>query len=362
MPATARSSLQVEARIRPGCRTEVRSVRQTLRGPTPLGRTLWAALPLLLSGCGPASFLITPVSTKQALTEEVVLRESAWATQKIALVDVDGILQNARPTTLLGTVGENPVSLLAEKLDKAAEDKNVRAVVLRINSPGGGATATDLMYNELCRFRQRSGKPVIAVLLDVGASGGYYLACGADRIHALPTTVTGSIGVVMIAPELSGTMQKIGLRVNVIKSGELKDMGSLFREMSAQDRAVFQGLIDGMYGRFLDVVAAARSGVERERLRQLADGRVFLGTEAKQLGLVDEVGTLRDALSAAKTACGLADINVKVVQYGRPLAYRPNIYAHYDQPPGQVNLVNVRLPDWLASPSPQLMYIWAPGW
>ncbi len=316
----------------------------------------------VLAGCGPTSFLITPVSAKQTLTEEVVLRESLWATKKIALIDVDGVLQNTRPTSLLGAGGENPVSLLAEKLDKAAEDKNVRAVVLRINSPGGGVTATDLMYDELRRFRERTGKPVVAVLLDVGASGGYYLACGADKIYALPTTVTGSIGVIMIAPELSGTMQKIGMHVNVIKSGELKDMGSLFREMNEKDRAVFQGLIDGMYGRFLDVVATSRRGLDRERLRQLADGRVYLGAEAKELGLIDEVGTLHDALAGAKQASGLADIKVKVVQYGRPLAYRPNIYAHYDAPPGQVNLINVQLPDWLSSPSPQLMYIWAPGW
>ena len=134
-------------------------------------------------------------------------------------------------------------------------DKDVRAVVLRINSPGGGVTATDLMYGEVLRFRAQTGKPVIAAMLDVAASGGYYLACAADTIYAQPTTVTGSIGVIMMAPEFAGTMQKIGVRVNVIKSGEMKDMGSPFREMNEQDRAVLQGLIDGMYARFLDVVA-----------------------------------------------------------------------------------------------------------
>jgi protease-4 len=319
-------------------------------------------LPLVLLGCGPTSFLITPVPAKQALTEEVVLRESAWAVKKIALIDVEGVLQNVRATSLLGMAGENPVSLFAEKLDKAAQDPNVRAVVLRINSPGGGVTATDLMYDELQHFRQRTHKPVIAALLDVGASGGYYLACGADKIYALPTTVTGSIGVIMIAPEFSGTLQKIGAHVNVIKSGELKDMGSLFREMTDKDRAVLQGLIDGMYGRFLDVVAKSRTALDREHLRQLADGRVFLGHEAKDVGLIDEVGTLRHALAGAKQAGGLANVKIKVVEYARPLAYRPNIYARSDPPPGQVNLVNVQLPDWLSNPAAQLMYIWAPGW
>jgi protease IV len=318
---------------------------------------------VLLAGCGPTSFVITPISAKQELNEDVVQRESVWASKKIALVDVDGVLQNARPSSLLlGTTGENPVSLFKEKLDKAANDADVRAVVLRINSPGGGVTATDLMYSELRRFRERTGKPVIAAMLDVAASGGYYLACGADKIYALPTTVTGSIGVIMLAPEFSGTMTKIGVHMNVIKSGEMKDMGSPFREMNDKDRAVLQGLIDGMYARFLGVVAGSRKAVEGDRLRQLADGRVFLGEEAKKLGLIDEVGSVPDALAAAKEAAGLANVNVKVVEYSRPLSYRPNIYSQSDQPPAQVNLVNVQLPEWLTGLAPQLMYVWAPGW
>ena len=315
-----------------------------------------------LAGCGPTSFVITPISTRQALVEDVVLRESIWATKKIALIDVEGVLQDARPTSLLGAAGENPVSLFAEKLDQAAKDENVRAVVLRINSPGGGVTATDMMYDDVRRFRQKTGKPVIAAMLDVAASGGYYLACSADKIYAQPTTVTGSIGVIMITPEFAGTMQKIGMHVNVIKSGALKDMGSPFREMNEQDRAVLQGLIDGMYARFLEVVGHARTGIEPDELRKLADGRVYLASDAKDKGLIDEIGTLRDALAAAKVGAGLENVKVKVVAYSRPLAYRPNIYAYGEPPPGQVNLVNVQLPDWLTGSSPQLMYLWAPGW
>lgn len=317
---------------------------------------------LVLAGCGPTSFVVTPISARQTLTESVVLRESPWAVQKIALIDVDGVLQNARPASLLGTAGENPVSLFAEKLDKAASDRYVRAVLLRINSPGGGVTATDLMYDELQRFRQRTQKPVVASLLDVAASGGYYLACGADRIYALPTTVTGSIGVIMIAPEISGTMQKIGVHMNVIKSGALKDMGSPFRPMDEPERAVFQGLIDGMYARFVDVVARSRTALPPQRLKELADGRVYLGGEAQKLGLVDEVGALHEALLGAKAAARLSETPVKVVQYGRPIAHRPNVYASGDAPAPHVSVVNVALPDWLTSPSPQLLYLWAPGW
>jgi len=335
-----------------------------LRRRVAVGSTslLGAVITLLVVGCGPTSFLITPVAARQPLQEEVVLRESLWTLHKVALVDVDGLLQNARPSSLLGPGGENPVSLLAEKLDRAAADPHVKALVLRVNSPGGGVTATDLMYQQLRDFRSRTGKPIIAVMLDVAASGGYYLACAADRIYAHPTTVTGSIGVVMIAPEISGTMEKIGVQVNVIKSGELKDMGSLFRRMGDKERAVFQGLIDGMYARFLEVVTAGRPKLSPEQVRELADGRVFLGAQAKELGLVDEVGTLRAAVDGAKAAAGLGHAKVKVVRYVRPLDYRPNIYARADSPPAQVNVVNLQLPDWLSNPTPQLMYLWAPGW
>jgi protease-4 len=315
---------------------------------------------LLLAGCAPTSFLVTPVSTHQPLRETVVQREGPWAFYKVAVINVDGVLKNAREESLLGTPGENPVSLFKEQLDKAADDGRVRAVVLRINSPGGGVTATDLMYTELCRFKSRTGKPVVASLLDVAASGGYYLACGADHICALPTTVTGSIGVIMMLPEVSGTMQKLGLAVSVIKSGEMKDMGSPFRDMTESERRVFQGLIDGMYDRFLNVVAEGRSSIDTDELTRLADGRVFLGEQALENGLVDEVGTMHDAIRAAKDAAGLGDKDILVVQYARPLAYRPNIYAR--TPAGQVNLVNVELPSWLSGPSPQLMYLWAPGW
>lgn len=334
---------------------------------TRLPETRLALLPGLLSlalsaGCAPTSFIITPVSADQRLRERVILRESDWATEKVALVEVEGLIRNARETSLLGVSGENPVSLFAEKLAKAASDDHVRAVVLRINSPGGTVTASDLMHQELLDFRRRTGKPVIATMMDIGTSGGYYLACAADRIHAHATTITGSIGVIMLLPELTGTMQKIGMTMNVIKSGRMKDSGSMFREMSPEDRELLQGLVDGMYERFVEVVARARPGIEAARLRELADGRVFLGPEAKELGLVDEIGTLREAVDAAKQAAGLTGEWIKVVRYDRPPSYRPNIYAYSDVPPGQVNVINLQLPRWLDDPAPQLLYLWAPGW
>lgn len=332
------------------------------RATVAVGVVVCAAAGWTGPGCGPTSFLITPVPASRALSEHVVLRESAWPTAKVALIDVDGVITNARSKALLGTGGDNPVSVLTEKLDKAADDGAVKAVVLRVNSPGGSVTASDLMYTELRRFRERSGKPVIASLMDVAASGGYYIACAADAILAHPTTVTGSIGVIMMTPDVTGLLGKIGVQANVIKSGEMKDAGSPLRTMSPRERAHFQGMIDAMYGRFVDVVAGSRKSLGRERVRELADGRVYLGEEARAQGLVDGIGTLHDAVAAAKSAAGIASKSVVVVEYAVATAHRPNVYAGAPDSPAQVNILHVELPEWLKSPSPQFLYLWAPEW
>lgn len=316
----------------------------------------------MLAGCAPTSFLITPVSGERRLDEHVVLREAPLATKKIALVDVEGLLKDSREGSLLGMPAESPVALFKEKLDRAARDSRVKAVVLRINSPGGTVTASDLMYEELCRFKKCTGKPVITSMLDLTASGGYYLACASDKIYALPTTVTGSIGVIMLLPEVAGTMQKLGMSMRVFKSGEMKDAGSIFRDMTPRDREMFNDLIARMYARFFAVVHEGRPQIAEDHLREIADGRVFLGPEAQKEGLVDEVGGVYEALGAAKAAAGLCDQNIIVVEYARPPGYRSNVYARTDQPAPQVNMINIQLPDWLNGQSPQMMYLWAPAW
>lgn len=331
----------------------------------PFGTTLsllTCLLVLALSGCAPTSFLITPVSREMQLVEFEVRRDSFFATQKVVIVDVEGVLTDTRARSLLGGEGDNPTAIFKEKLDRAAADPLARAVVLRINSPGGGVTASDLMHGQIRRFRTDHGKPVIACMMDTAASGGYYIACAADRIFAQPTTVTGSIGVISIFPDLSGAMKKLGIGVNVVKSGPLKDAGSPFRDMNETDRRVFTDMIASMYERFLDVVCAGRPGLSRDRLRELADGRVYLAPEAKSVGLIDEIGSLDDAIAAARRAAGLGDRAIVVVQYARSFQHRPNYLATSPANSPSVNLIHVDLPDWLATGSPQFMYLWAPGW
>ncbi len=351
--------------------TTARVLRAARRRPRQVNRValaLVAASLLTAAGCGPTSFLITPVPGERALRESVVIRESVWASRKVAIIDVDGMLQNARPQPIVGPAGDNPVSVFKEKLDRAAKDDRVAAIVLRINTPGGGVTASDLMYAEMRRFKRATEKPVVACMLDLGTSGGYYLACAADHIVAHPTTVTGSIGVIMLSPNIAETLAHIGAEVHIFKSGRMKDAGSPFRKMTDADRELFQKLIDGMYARFLAVVAQARPALAKSgKLEQLADGRVFLGGEALDNGLIDQLGTLNDAIIKAKDLAGLADESVLVVQYSRPLAHRPNFYAD-GSVPGAVSesrateLFDMALPPWLRHSTPQFLYMWAPGW
>jgi protease-4 len=310
-------------------------------------------------GCAPTAYKITPVPVDRKLEERVLIDEGGWGPAKIVLVDVDGILMNKEGFSLFGE-GEHPVSLFVEKLDKAAADRNVRALVLRINSPGGSVTASDLMHSEVLHFKQRTeGKrPVVAVLMDVAASGGYYLACSADEIVAHPTTITGSIGVIAQMVNVAGTMRKIGIQADAIKSGQMKDAGSPLREMKPEEREVFQQLVNQFYDRFVAIVAAGRPSLDEARVREVADGRVYSAQQAKELGFVDQIGTLRDALAEVKEKIG-AD-RVRVVTYQRPMGWKPNIYAEQPAGPPQVNLFNIALPASWTHPGPQFLYLWAP--
>ena len=319
---------------------------------------LFAVL-MVLSGCGPTSFLVQPVPAKKILKESVVHRdEGIFVFDKIAIVDVDGIIVNSSDTGLFGT-GENPVSAYVEKLQKAARDKDVKAVVLRINSPGGTVGGSDLMYHELMSFRKYTKKPVVACILDVGASGGYYLACGCEGILASPACVTGSIGTIMQTVSFAGTMNILGIRADAIKSGDLKDMGSPLKDLRPEERKVLQELIMHFYGNFLDVVQRGRPNLPRNKLEQLADGRVYTAQQAKEVGLIDRIGYLPDAIRWAKELAGVT--KTKVVIYHRPVGYKPNYYASAETLHDKPSLINIDLPRWLRSEGPQFLYLWQVG-
>jgi protease IV len=321
----------------------------------------WLVCLLLLSTTGCFNgFLIKPAHVEGPLDETVIEDAHHIACRnKIAIIDVEGMILNSRTSSLLGDSGENPVSLFRERLDAAAEDPRVKAVVLRINSPGGAVTASDIMYQELNHFRADTHKPVVACMMDVAASGAFYLAMACDRVYAHPSTVTGSIGVIMSLYNASGLFSKLGVTSDPIKSGRNKDLGNPARPMTPEERAILQGMVNSFYDQFVHVVADSRHLPEKE-VRALADGRVYTGLDARKAGLVDEIGYLEDAVQTAMALAGVKD--ARIIGYDRSDGYRGSIYAAVPKVPSQIH-VKLDLPG-LSGPGgagAAFMYLWEPG-
>jgi len=308
---------------------------------------------LALSGCSLVTLDFQPKI--RPLEEETV---EGKGSSKILLLDLSGVLSEDLPSFSLGAPPPR-VPLLArvrEELQKAEKDDQVRALIVRINSPGGTITASDVLYHELVAFKERRKVPVIAAIMDVGASGGYYAALAADTIVANPTTVTGSIGVVMITVNAQGLLEKIGVAPLAIKSGPMKDAGSPFRSLTEPERAVFQGIIDDMYGRFVRLIAQSRKMPE-DRVRAFADGRVYTADQALKLGLVDRVAYLEDVVALARERAGLDE--AKVIMYHRPKEYRANIYS-LTPPPSTAESTLAQLAAALGGGGPRFLYLWWP--
>ena len=208
---------------------------------------------------------------------------------RVAIVEVEGIILD--------------VDDVVQELKAHRENPTVRAVVMRINSPGGVVAPTQEVHDAILRLRQ-AGKPVVASLGAVAASGGYYIAVAADQIYANPGTLTGSIGVIMQLANFEQLMKTVGVDYVVVKAGQFKDIGNVGRPMSPEERRVLQALLDDVHGQFIGAVATGRK-LGREEVVRFADGRVFSGTQAKDLKMVDALGSLEDAVTAAGKLAGL---------------------------------------------------------
>ncbi len=208
---------------------------------------------------------------------------------KIAVVELNGTILSSRE--------------IVSTLQALAENGSVKAILLRVDSPGGGVAASQEIYEEVKSVRD-SVKPVVVSMGALAASGGYYVSCGATRIIANPGTITGSIGVIATFPNFTKLMDKIGLQMNVIKSGEYKDSGSPFRPETKEDEKVFQGVVDNSYQQFLGVVSKERK-LSVDNLKKFADGRVFTGVQALKLGLIDTLGSFEDAIKIAAKFGGI---------------------------------------------------------
>jgi len=221
----------------------------------------------------------------------LVTRTTPVIGAKVALVKIEGIL--GVDVDALEVIGE---------LKEYRKDKAVKAVVVRIDSPGGAVAPSQEIYEELRRVSE--AKPVVVSMGSLAASGGYYIAVAADRILANPGTMTGSIGVIMELPNVEGLMDKVGIRTEIVKAGRHKDLASAFHALTDEERRILQGLLDDVHEQFIEAVADGR-GIDVKTVRGLADGRVYTGRQAVELGLVDRVGTLEDAVREAAEAAGI---------------------------------------------------------
>lgn len=322
---------------------------------------------LLAVGCGPTTFVVGVAPGDQTLTETVIDRPAKRTSDRVAVIDVSGMILNAKTPGFLRD-GDNPVSTFREALDKAAADDSVKAVVLRLNTPGGAVTASDAMYRDVKTFKAETGKPVVVMMMDVAASGGYYLACAGDHIIAYPSTVTASIGVIIQTVSLQPALSSIGIRTEAITSGPNKDAGSPLSAMTEGHRAVLQQMVDEFYASFTQIVREARPKVSDSDFKQVTDGRIVSGERAYEVGLVDQLGDLDDAFAKAKSLAGIE--HAALVRYHRPLEYVGSPYASAGGAGGgaaspgstQVNLLQLNLDGSLGTlTSPGFYYVWLPG-
>jgi len=311
-----------------------------------------ALVSLFPAGCTLVQINLGP---QMAPLEEQTIAGSGQA--KILAVTVSGLLleDGAPRAPWPWLTGENQLARLAEELDQAGRDPQIKGLLVKINSPGGSVAAADILYHQLQQFRRQTGLQVVAALMGVAASGGYYVALAADRIMALPTTVTGSIGVISLKLNLAGLMNRYGVKTETVKSAPLKDMWSPFRPASEEERRIMQDLIDELFDRFKTTVRENRPGMSAEQLRQATRAQVMTASQALGLGLIDAIGYPEDAFQLVKKMAGLEE--ARLVVYRRPGAYRANIYAETAASPAGFSAPDLPA---LAEPT-QLMYLWLPG-
>jgi protease-4 len=309
---------------------------------------------LLLPGCSPTIKVFGSQATDPL--EEYAVDGSGPG--KIALIHLRGFLTTESAQGMFNS-RPGPVQELVNALKLAEADDEVRAVVLAVDSPGGTATASDVLYHELAAFKKRSGKPVVAAMFDVAASGGYYASLPSDWIVAHPTTITGSVGVVFMRPKLNGLMDKVGVGVEVSKSGRDKDMGSPFRPTTPEEEALFQGIIEDMAARFYTLVQKHRH-LTPAHLETVKTARVFTANQALSIGLIDQIGYIQDAFAKARSLAGLGK-DCTVVTYRRGLYPDDNPYNTLDSAePFKPSLLGVDA-SFILPPRAGFCYVWEGG-
>ena len=345
-------------------RTAVRRI-----APAQRGRVLASVLIVLsIAGCRHPLTVNTQAQveaiTYPTLTGESMLpmrvdgKSGCGDGPRIALIDVDGVLLNQDMAGLY-SVGENPVSAFREKLDAVRRHGCIRAVVLRINSPGGGVTACDIMRHELERFRTDTGLPVVACLMDVAAGGGYYLATASDHIMAHPTTVTGGIGVILNLYNMQDALAQFNIVGLPVKAGDKIDMGSPVRDPSPETREILQQMADEFHARFRRAVEATRP-LAQDAGKTVFDGRVFTASQAVKWNLVDEIGYLDDAVETARALAGLNHGAGELFVFHRRRDRARTPYAITPNVPLNNAFIPLSVPGFDRARLPAFLYLWQP--
>jgi protease-4 len=241
------------------------------------------------------------VSRQSSPGNSIKLPVISPAKDAVAVVEIYGPIYISQATGF--NFSSSDADRIVKRLHKISQRKDIKAVVLRINSPGGSVAAVQEICEEVALLRKNK-KIVVASMGDVAASGGYYIASQADRIIASPGTLTGSIGVIFQVPNVQGLFTKVGLKMVTVKSGNFKDIGSMFRQMTPAERQVLQNLTDDAYAQFVDAIEKGRK-FTHEKTLAIADGRVYSGAQAKELGLIDDFGNSEDAVAVAAQLAGI---------------------------------------------------------
>jgi protease-4 len=238
---------------------------------------------------------------------------------EIALIHLTGMITEASPGSVFD-YAEDPVSAVKNRLKAVKRDEKIRGVLLVIDTPGGSTSASDLLYREVMQFKKDTGLPVVTMMRQIAASGGYYVAVATDYIVAEPTTLTGSIGVIMFHFNVKNLMEKFGVEYIAIKTGKHKDILSPFKEIETEELAWMQDIVEQMLDQFIDAVATGRKNLSRERILEFTDGRIYIAKDALELGLIDEIGYLDTAVSVLAQRAGVSEPNV--VEFERERSIR----------------------------------------
>ena len=295
----------------------------------------WAAITLLVVGVVVIAFSLIISSTVKTMMADSDSSSGGFGTDSIAVIDISGVILDA--------------DKIDKQLEKFGDDDNVKAIVLHIDSPGGGAAASQEMYHEVLRVRQEKHKKVVASVESVGASGAYYIAAGCDKIYANPASVVGSIGVIMEWTNYGDLLRWAKLKNVTISHGDLKDAGDPTRDLTPKEEAYFQSLVDNMYGQFVHDVAVGRHTSD-DKIAPLATGQVWTGQQAQPLGLIDAQGGFRDALLDTARSVGIKG--------------EPNVVRAAKSKKGLVGMLNDGADDLFPNPaqllnrSPGFYFLW----